>query len=291
MAVLSANDWRSRIGLHLERLNPFAKERTERMAARMEHPVNDFLFEYYSFRPSELLRWSPGADVMLEGATPSDIAWKEFIAHDRGLILPADSFPKHRLKFADWATRYLKGIAERAPSFYCFGLHEWAMVYRTPDIRHSKTPLRVKSEQIADLVESEGLRCTHFDAFRFFTPAAAPRNRYELTRINTDQHDQKGCLHVNMDLYKYAYKLAPWCAAEVIADAFLLAWEIRQLDMRASPYDLHDYGLEPIKIETRAGREEYSDAQRELSLRAEPIRERLLEEYRKIYQASATSNR
>ena len=32
-----------------------------------KHPVEDFLFTYYSHRPSRLRRWSPGAGVVLEG--------------------------------------------------------------------------------------------------------------------------------------------------------------------------------------------------------------------------------
>ena len=109
------------------------------------------------------------------------------------------------------------------------------MVYRSPEVRHPTTPLRLSPQEIAQVVDSEGLRCTHFDAFRFFTPSATPLNRIQLTRQNTDEHDQKGCLHVAMDLYKYAYKLAPWSSGELIADAFLLACKARQIDMRAQP--------------------------------------------------------
>lgn len=250
------------------------------MAVGIKHPVNDFLFEYYSFRPAELLRWSPGPDILLEGAQLSDITWKEFVSQDGGLILPASSFPEKRRSFLQWAIGYFEAIAQRPASFNCFGLHEWAMVYRTPEVRHSATPLRLSAVEIARVVESEGLRCTHYDAFRFFTPEAAPLNRLQLTRVNTDEHDQKGCLHVAMDLYRYAYKIAPWGTAELIADAFELAWDVRQIDMRASPYDLQAFGLAPIRIETREGREEYVELQREFSRRGEPLRERLIGEYR-----------
>jgi hypothetical protein len=85
-----------------------------------------------------------------------------------------------------------------------------------------------------------------------------------------------------MDLYKYAYKLAPWSPGELIADAFLLAWEARQFDMRASPYDLSSFGLQPLCIETHEGREEYVELQRGLSKKAEPLRGRLIGEYRRL---------
>ena len=282
MHRLTQTQWQRQQAYHCERLSPFANDRRDRMAAGIKHPVNDFLFEYYSFRPSELLRWSPGADVLLEEAKPGDLPWKEFESRDGGLILSAESFPDRRVKFLQWAIGYLDGIAERPALFNCLGLHEWAMVYRSPEVRHPTTPLRLSPEEVAQVVDSEGLRCTHFDAFRFFTPSATPLNRIQLTRQNTDEHDQKGCLHVAMDLYKYAYKLAPWSSGELIADAFLLACKVRQIDMRASPYDLQSFGLAPIRIETREGREEYVELQRELSRKAEPIRERLIGEYRGV---------
>jgi hypothetical protein len=286
---LSQSDWRERSAKHHERLAPFAQERLARQFAHIKHPVNDFLFQYYSYRPAELLRWSPGPDVLLEAAQTGDIAWREFTPIECGLILPSDSLPDHRRDFLQWAIGYFEGIAARPASFHCFGMHEWAMVYRAPEIRHRETPLRVSAAEVARLVENEGIRCTHFDAYRFFTSEAVPLNRIALTRANTDQHDQKGCIHVTMDLYKYAYKLAPWVSGELIADAFLLAWEARQIDMRASPYDLQHFGLTPIPMETQAGREEYVNLQRDLAVKAEPIRQRLIDAYRLLFQSKSLS--
>ena len=178
-----------------------------------------------------------------------------------------------------WALNYLEGIAARPALDGCFGLHEWARVYRTADVRHPRTPLRLAPEAIAAAVEAEDLCCTHFDAYRFFTPAAVPRNRHRLTRDVTDQFDQRGCVHVTMDLYRYAYKIAPWVSGELIADAFELAWAARLLDMRASPYDLSAYGVHPIPIETPAGKDEYVREQRALAEAAGPVRERLITAY------------
>ena len=39
--------------------------------------------------------------------------------------------------------------------------------------------------------------------------------------------EQPGCLHANMDLYKWAFKLAPFAPAELVADCFALARDIR----------------------------------------------------------------
>jgi hypothetical protein len=282
--------WRDRAARHRERLAPFVEDRLARTARREKHPVRDFLFEYYSYRPAHLLRWTPGPDVLLEGARPADLSWNEFVAVDGGLILPAGLFPDHRRPFLRWALRYLEGISARPPLFGCFGLHEWAMVYRTPEVRHPRTPLRLAPEAIAAVVEAEQLCCTHFDAYRFFTPHAAPHNRHRLTRKLTDRLDQRACVHVNMDLYKYAYKLAPWVDAELIADAFELAWHARELDMRASPYDLSALGYDTIPIETPEGKEVYVAGQRELATAAVPVRARLIDAYRFVSGAAPASN-
>jgi hypothetical protein len=79
-----------------------------------------------------------------------------------------------------------------------------------------------------------------------------------------------------MDLYKWAFKLAPFAPAELIADCFALARDIREIDMRASPYDFSALGFAPVKIETPEGRAEYERHQRAFAARAEPLRARLL---------------
>ena len=53
------------------------------------------------------------------------------------------------------------------------------------------------------------------------------------------------------------------------------AREIREVDMRASPYDLRSLHFDPIPIETPAGRSEFEQFQRQFSLRADALRTRL----------------
>jgi hypothetical protein len=257
-------------------------------AGRAEsHPVFDFLFTYYNFRPAQLLRWSPGADAVLADCPDPPLDWPlDTVRSATGWVIPAQNFPRQRVRYLTWAHHYLQRVAEREPNFSCFGLHEWAMVYGTSQVRHTSVPLRLSAEQIATAVDSLGLRCSHYDAFRFFTPAATPRNREQLSREATADHDQRGCIHVTMDLYKFAFKIAPWCPSSLIADAFALAAEARQIDMRASPYDLQDLGFEPIAIETTEGRQEYLRAQRAISERATPIRTRLLQVYAHLLSAT-----
>ena len=78
-----------------------------------------------------------------------------------------------------------------------------------------------------------------------------------------------------MDLYKWAFKLAPFTPSDLVADCFELASRIRVLDMRASPYDLTALGYSPICIETPEGRAEYESLQRDFARIAAPLRRRL----------------
>ena len=79
-----------------------------------------------------------------------------------------------------------------------------------------------------------------------------------------------------MDCYKWAYKLAPVSSSELVADCFALAHEVREVDMRASPYDLRSLGVDPIPIETAAGKAAYVKHQRDFAERSNVLRRRLI---------------
>jgi phage host-nuclease inhibitor protein Gam len=55
----------------------------------------------------------------------------------------------------------------------------------------------------------------------------------------------------------------------------MLALEGRELDMRASPYDLQEQGYAPIRIETEAGRKEYQQLQQLYAQKTVSLREEL----------------
>jgi hypothetical protein len=158
-------------------------------------------------------------------------------------------------------------------------MHEWAMVYRQTqaEVRHNAWPLRLSPGHLAATVEERGVRCSHFDAYRFFTAPARPLNLLRPTRETQVGNEQPGCLHANMDLYKWAYKLSPLTGAELVADCFALARDIRTLDMRASPYDLADLGYPPVRVETPEGRAEYAAEQKRFAELAAPLRARLVD--------------
>lgn len=290
-AELSPIEWQCRRRAYLDRVEPWVVDRLGRMSRQDKHPVKDFLFEYYSFRPAHLMRWTPGFGVRLKQASRQDILWKDFTQQGEDLLLLPESFPQQRLSYLDWAIAYLEAVCQREPSFHCFGLHEWAMVYRESKHRHSQVPLRLGQQETDAFLESQTICCTHYDAFRFFTPLARPKNRFQLTRELTIHFDQPGCLHVTMDLYRFAYKIAPYVPSELLADALELAASARELDMRASPYDLRSFGYEPIPIETREGREVYVHRQRDLFHRAAPIRQGLLKVYRDLREQASTETR
>ena len=135
------------------------------------------------------------------------------------------------------------------------------MVYREGDDEHRHPlPLRLGSAGTDAVVESHKIRCTHFDAYRFFTPEAVERNTLRPTRANQVDMEQPGCLHAGMDVYKWATKLGPVVPGELLLDCFELARDIRTLDMQASPYDVTSYGLEPVTIETPDGKASYAAA-------------------------------
>lgn len=276
---LAESDWLERRRAHEARVRGWTDPHQARQARGEKHPVEDFLWEYYAYRPSWLRRWHPGPDVVLLGdAAREYLRWPEYIAVDGGVRVNCGAFEPKRRESLAWLLGLLRATAERPPAFACFGLHEWAMVYRlTPEeIRHAQLPLRFPPEEIARITESLPIRCSHFDAFRFFTAAARPLNRLQPERATTAQLEQRGCLHANMDLYKWAFKLAPFTPSELTADCFALAREIREVDMRASPYDCRVLGLAPIAIETPEGRADYERLQRGFAERSQPLRARLI---------------
>lgn len=277
--LLAEADWLARRSAHEVRVDAWIDPHRARTARGEKHPVYDFLFSYYAFRPAWLRRWHPGPDVILGGEAAQEfLRWPEYRNVEGGVMLDPAALPAHRRQFVSWL-RDLLAVMQTRPAFYgCFGLHEWAMVYRqTPDeVRHNQYPLRFPSDELARIVEAAPVTCTHFDAFRFFTAPARPLNNLQPTRATTSHHEQRGCLHANMDLYKWAFKLAPFTPSELIADCFALARDIREIDMRASPYDLRALGFPPIAVETPAGRAEYEQHQRAFATRGEPLRARLL---------------
>ncbi len=274
-------DWLARQADHEAAVDARVGAHLARRRAGTGHPIEDFLFVYYANSPGKLRRWHPGAGVVLDDAGRMPRAsWRGYRTDaDGGVTVDVAGFARDRAGTLSFVRELLTATLDRPAFTGCFGLHEWAMVYRLApgEIRHTTQPLRLSSGATDAVVEGHQIRCSHVDAFRFFTPDAVSRNTLTPTRATQVALEQPGCLHANMDLYKWAYTLTPLVPSGLVLDAFDLAREIRVLDMRASPYDLRDLGHEPIPIEAPAGKTAYAAAQRAFADRANALRRRLLE--------------
>jgi hypothetical protein len=278
LLVLPAPEWRRRAEAHAQRVDAWTAPRLERAQRGEKHPVDDFLFTYYPTRPGQLRRWHPGLGVALADADElaHNAAYRLVdIDGARCAVVDPQRFARRRDGLA-WVEGLVRTTVERPARLGCFGLHEWAMVYglEQDEVRHESWPLRLPPAQIRDVVDTQGVHCTHYDAFRFFTPDAVPLNDSAPTRATQPELDQPGCLHATMDLYKWTAKYVELVGSDLVADCFALAREARRLDMEAAPYDLAALGYEPIRIETPDGRAEYVRRQRDLMTAAAPLRER-----------------
>lgn len=272
--ILARADWTARAAAHAARADAAASGHLARRSRGEKHPVADFLWEYYALRPGVLRRWHPGAGVTLAEA-PERAAWRFHRATAAGVELDPDAYLAARGSAVRFVAGLLAATASRPGQWACFGLHEWAMVYRTDVTRHA-VPLRLGPAGTDAVVEAAHLRCTHHDAFRFFTPAAVPLNATAPTREGQADAEQPGCLHATMDCLKWCLKLGPAVPGELLLDAFDLARAARELDMRVAPYDLAEWGYAPIPIETPAGRATFVRHQRRIAERGATLRRRLL---------------
>jgi hypothetical protein len=286
--ALAVDEWRAREAAYQRRMDTWLEPHRKRRRDGVAHPVLDFLFTYYSETPGRLRRWHPGLGAALTGAEARErLGWPMYAEVDAttpdgdtvvAVGLDRAAFLAKRRDAAGWIEGLLAATAGRPAQYGCFGLHEWAMLYRPGpgEVRHERLPLRLGQAGTDAVVEQHRVQCSHIDAFRFFTTAAQPRNTLRPTRDTQPQLEQPGCLHATMDLYKWAYKLSPAVPGELLADCFALAADVRELDMRASPYDLTAHGYAPVAIETPGGKAAYVAAQRGFAARGGELRQRLL---------------
>ncbi|GAB76616.1 hypothetical protein SAMN05421595_1749 [Austwickia chelonae] len=280
MEELPYAQWRHREETHTRRVDTLVDGHLHRRSRGLRHPVEDFLWVYYRHRPGKLRRWHPGPNVLLHDPQDSSgrHTWPYYAPHADGYLLDVPAFLTARRGLAQEVLRLLQSTASRPPAFSCFGLHEWAMVYGLSDgeRRHEQLPLRLGQARTDQVVEQSTIRCSHFDAYRFFTDRARPLNELHPTREGRDDQEQPGCLHTSMDLYHWAARLSPAVPSELLLDCLEMALRARQLDMQASPYDVTGFGLEAIPVETPAGRADYAARQRRITDEAVALRSRLI---------------
>jgi hypothetical protein len=292
---LDAEQWTARAGEYASRVERFVAPHARRAQVGEPHPVWDFLFSYYSLRPRQLRCWHPGYGVQLAGSEAvRRYRDRRGYTVDMSGVTVSDTYLRSRVETISFVADLLRATARRPAQLNCFGLHEWAMVYRSGEVRHDRVPLRLGAagtDAVLDAEVAGPLRCSHFDAFRFFTPEAVPRNAGSPSRATQQDWEQPGCLHANMDLYKWSYKLSPLIDSEMLLDCLELAAAAREIDMRASPYDLTAYGYQPIRIEIACGRAEYVREQAVIAERAAVARQALLARCRALLDAAAQGQR
>ncbi|MEP9364394.1 3-methyladenine DNA glycosylase [Nocardioides sp. CN2-186] len=276
-------EWLPRAEAHAARVDAFVAPHLARRGSAVKHPVHDFLFTYYSQRPAQLRRWHPGYGVALADAPEYD-GLKGYGVSTGSANEVSSAYVASQRQLLSGLRNLLRATAGRPANFGCFGMHEWAMVYRLAEdeTRHADWPLRLGPSGTDAVVESHRIACSHFDAYRFFTDPARPLNTLSPTSADRPDFEQPACLHAGMDLYKHAFRLTPMISSDLVADCFELARDIRELDMRAAPYDLVDLGFDPVPIETAAGKAEYAEAQRVFAERGAPLRARLIEECERL---------
>lgn len=281
LSILPEPVWRERVAEHLEEARAFTSGPRLRRDRGERHPVEDFLFDYYPYPIALIEQWHPdyggGLEFFDQETLPPWLQGKHYSMRNGVTYVDVGTLSEKGRDRLKWIESLLIATQNHAPNFACHGLHEWAMVYRAEEIRHSGTaPLRLPQEQIDAMIESRAITCTHHDAFRFFAKSARPLNRIQPSIETRHENEQPGCVHANMDLYKWAAKAMPWIGSGLFLETFRLASRLRDLDMRASPYDLSAWAVSPVKIETAEGRREYETEQRLLATEAMVLRARII---------------
>jgi hypothetical protein len=298
-------------------------QQKKRMHSINMNPIHNFLHSYYQYSIQDISKFSPGLGIGMESYSSSSWVHEKFITvKDNGVgYVDVDRIlntPNGRYGWVNIqrGRDVLRATSTRVPFFGCFGLHEWAMLYSGRNMLATSAAaaaaaaaaagaanqpsgplpkhqaglnLRVSQEVIDEVVDTScQLKCTHFDAVRFFHPGAKDLNALQLPDRQRDQvrHEQPGCVHANMDLFMYAFKLYPFVPAPLLVDALRLAIDARRVDMRASPYDVSGYAEcdPPICVETTEGRRLYVREQQKLAANAVPIRVALLQCYNSVLE-------
>lgn len=280
MITLSTAEWQARAAAHRARVEQYTAPRRDRRSRGAAHPVYDFLFQYYHYSAGKLESWHPNPTECLAYSDEARALFQAPVYDVRDGVIARDvqAVTDAERAMREDVSGLLRATRDRPANFGCFGMHEWAMVYRGHDIRHAGVaPLRLPQADVDAFVESRPIACSHFDAFRFFAPTAKPLNRLPVAWDTRADAEQPGCIHANMDLYRWAYSSMPWIGSDLLWDCFELAVALRVLDMEAGPYDLRAMGFEPVMVETADGREAYQRRQRALSTRAGVLRQRLID--------------
>jgi len=274
---LTQDEWRPLETAHHARVDAVTAAHLSRRQGARKHPVEDFLSSYYMHSPAQLRRWHPGPGILLEGAVER-AEWVFYRYADGAASLDLEAFQAARTARTRLVRELLSATAARPAHLGCrparVGDGLPPETRAAPPDRLAAVPGsgghrrggRVPPDPVLPL-----RRCP------VLQEPARTLNTLSPTRDSQVAIEQPDCLHATMDLYKWVYKLSPAIPSDLTADCFDLAREVRELDMRAAPYDLRALGYEPVKIETPAGKATYVDAQRDFAARGHVLRLRLID--------------
>ena len=249
---LARPQWQALEAAHAARVDDATAAHRERRADGRTHPVEDFLFRYYNNSPARLRRWHPGAGVALRDAADLPRAtWTHYRVVGDSVEVDVAGFLAARGSAVTFVRELLSATVSRPAQLGCFGLHEWAMVHGIPadDVRHAGWPLRLGSAGTDAVVERHGIRCSHFDAYRFFTDSARPGTRCAPPGTARWRWSSRAaCTPAWTSSRSRAFKLTPLVPSDLVGDAFELA--------RETPGARHGgLAVRPARARPRPGRD------------------------------------
>src|SRR6478735_1357735 len=110
--TLTEDDWQARRSAHEERVDAWVEPHLARRSRGASHPVEDFLFTYYSYSPASLRRWHPGVHVRLEGAGAAVFAARKGYVPTEGGVVVDTALDARREEAVSWIRRLLGSTAD-----------------------------------------------------------------------------------------------------------------------------------------------------------------------------------
>src|SRR5699024_7427180 len=128
--VVSADRWRVVRDAHVDRIAARTDEHIARRMRQERHPVEDFLFTYYPFKPGQLKKWHPVPGVGLgladgRGRRCFVRRWCRFDGDGTTAEVVLESWRADRGDGARLIASLLASTLHREANFGCFGIHEW----------------------------------------------------------------------------------------------------------------------------------------------------------------------
>ena len=243
-----------------------------------KHPVHDFLFTYYSYRPAQLRRWHPGYGVGLAGGDEyAELKGYEVDERRPGHGRASCRRQRPLIESLHRLLTATAGAAGQSSAASGCTSGRWSTGSTEDETRHADWPLRLGAAGTDGVVESHPIACSHFDAYRFFTGPARPRNALSPGRDDRPAHEQPALSPRRHGPLQARVPAHPMISSDLVADCFELARDIRVLDMRA-------VAVRPRRPRLRAGPDRDARGQgvrrgpAGLRRAGAPLRERLIDE-------------